>query len=392
MKFMTFFGSDSSQAMRRVSEELGAEASILSCRRVEGGVELIVSVDDSASATLQQADAKPAADVQRPPGNTRPRLQVASSQSEELRMLKRELDASRRTLEREMNAQDWAVEGVKKPSHSIALQICEALDIAPRIGAALARKVPAKESPDVQREMIRSLLRRQLKSIPTPAEGVTALVGPPGAGKTSTIAKIAAEFVRTGRRNDIALITTDNTRIAAQEQLRVYGDIFQVPVHTANSADEAARILKILGNKQYILLDTAGIGFRDRDGIDSLGSLIASLPDIDVLLTLPADREAYVLEEIIDAYSQLPITGVVATHLDEAVRIGGLISMLIKKRLPTVWISDGAQVPGNLTAATSAALVSQAFSLAREFKKRQRSTVAPQDRDENQTFLRGQRV
>lgn len=384
MKFMTFFGADSSQAMRRVSEELGDDASILSCRRVEGGVELIVSVEGE---TVAKTAAKPA-----PAAPERAALRTASSQSEELLLLKRELQASRRTLEREMKHHDWAAESAKNPSQAIALQICEALDIDPRIAAALARKVPATESSEVQREMLRSLLRRQIRTLPAPREGVTALVGPPGAGKTSAIAKIAADFIRSGRRDDIALVTTDNTRIAAQEQLRVYGDIFQIPVHSASTANEAARILQVLGNKQFVLFDTAGISFRDTDGLDNLNSLIASLPDIDVLLTLPADREAYVLEEIVEAYSQLPITGVIATHLDETVRIGGLISLLIKKRLPTVWLSDGAQVPGNLKLATAADLVNRAFLLAREFKKRQRSNFAEQRSRVPTQALRGQRA
>ena len=386
MKFMTFFGTDSSQAMRRVSEELGDDASILSCRRVDGGVELIVSMEGEIPANAAQSPARTAKAA------PRPALHTASSQSEELRQLKRELGVSRRQLEREMNSHDWAVENAKNPSQAIALQICEALDIDPRLAAALAKKIPGSESSEVQREMLRSLLRRQLRILPTPREGVTALVGPPGAGKTSTIAKIAAEFVRTGRRDDIALVTTDNTRIAAQEQLRVYGDIFQIPVHTANTADEAARVLQILGNKQYVLLDTAGIGFRDSEGLDNLNSLIASLPDIDVLLTLPADREAFVLEEIIEAYSQLPITGAIATHLDEAVRIGGLISMLIKKRLPTVWVSDGPQVPGDLAPAVAADIVNRAFLLAREFKKRKRSGFTDQRGIAAAQTIRGQRA
>ncbi|MFT5577035.1 MAG: flagellar biosynthesis protein FlhF [Bermanella sp.] len=394
MKFLTFFGSDSSQAMRQVSEELGDDASILSCRRVKGGVELIVSVDDSAVSASPKAQSEPTPkySAASPAPVRRPTLETVASQSSELLQLKKELHATRSMLEDGIKDQDWVIQSAKNPSSSIALQICEALDVDVRLATALANRIPAGESPEVQREMLRSLLRRQLKTLPTPREGVTALVGPPGAGKTSTIAKIAAEFIRTGRRDDIALITTDNTRIAAQEQLRVYGDIFQIPVHAANSADEAARLLKILGSKQYVLLDTAGIGFRDSEGLDNLGSFIASLPDIDVFLTLPADREAYVIEEIIEAYSQLPISGVIATHLDEAVRIGALVSMLIKNQLPTVWLSDGAKVPGDLHAASPADLINRTFLLAREFKKRQRSSALDRSNKAARQPIRGQRA
>ncbi len=376
MKYMTFFGTDSSQAMRRVTDELGSNASILSCRRVEGGVELIVTVEET------QAAAAPTERVLRP----------VSEQSEELLQLKQELHHSRQTLEREMHKRHWAAENAKNPSQKIPMQICQALDIEASLASSLMRNIPEDEPPEIQREKTRSILRRQLRTLPTPREGVTALVGPPGAGKTSTIAKIAADYIRSGRREEIALVTSDTTRIAAQEQLRVYGDIFQITVHSANSADEVARLLEILGNKQFVLLDTAGIGFRDQDGLAALQSLIASLPDIDVFLTLPADREAYVLEEIIDSYSQLPITGAIATHLDEAVRIGGLLSVLIKHRLPSVWLCDGDKVPGNIAPATAEALVASAYQMAREFKKKQRSAGLELAGSSTISTLRGQRA
>ena len=360
MKVVNILAADSSQALRRVSEEFGPDASILACRRVEGGVELVVSVEESATA---------------PARPERPILSQAFTQPEVLRDFKRELARSRQLLERGMKSQGWAIAGARNPSRRGALQICQALDIAPDIAAALCRTIPVEESIEVQRGLLRDALRRQIRTLPPPTAGITALVGPTGAGKTSTIAKIAASFVKAGRADDIALVTLDTLRIGAQEQLRVYGDIFRLPVHNAANTDEAARLLDLLADKPLILLDTTGIGFRDREGLQSLGSLFASLPDMDVLLALPADREHHVLEEIVGAYVELPLTGLVPTHLDEAVRIGGLLSTMIRRRLPVVWYCDGSAVPGHLRVADPTALVTKAFAMAREFKTRQRSAA-----------------
>nr|WP_246386521.1 AAA family ATPase [Litorivivens lipolytica] len=216
------------------------------------------------------------------------------------------------------------------------------------------------------------MLRRALRTLPVPREGVTALVGPAGAGKTSSIAKITADFVRNGKADDIALITTDTTRIAAEEQLRIYGNIFRVPVHAASNAHEAAHLINMLSNKRYLLIDTEGVGIRDTAGLERLQSLFGALPDMDVFLTLPADRDQHTQWEITQRFRQaLPLNGIVATNLDQCVRLGALMSVLIQSRLPAVWFSDGTRIPGNLKAAESKWIIAEAIRLAREFKRSQ---------------------
>lgn len=377
MKVVNILAADSSQALRKVSEEFGPDASILACRRVEDGVELVVALEESA--------AQP-----RPARSEQPNLSTAFAQPEALRDFKRELAHSRQLLERGMKSQGWAIEGARNPSKRGALQICQALDIAPDIATALCRAISPDESIEVQRDLLRSLLRRQIRTLPPPTAGITALVGPTGAGKTSTIAKIAASYVKAGRADDIALVTLDTLRIGAQEQLRVYGDIFRLPVHNAGNTDEAARLFDLLSDKALILLDTTGVGFRDKQGLESLSSLFASLPDMDVLLALPADREHHVMEEIVGAYAELPLLGLVPTHLDEAVRMGGLLSTMIRHRLPVVWYCDGSAVPGHLRVADSTALVTKAFGMAREFKSKQRSAAQCTQQQQSTHGARGQ--
>lgn len=345
MKTKTFLGADSTQAMRKVKQALGDDVTLLSCRRVKDGVEIVVGVD---------AQPEPSAAY-----SPSPRQQ-----------LRQELDQTQRDLRHFARNTDWASESAKNPSNRKLVEFLKALDIEPRIGAALLRQIPADERLEVQQEMLHSMLRRALRTLPVPREGVTALVGPAGAGKTSSIAKIAADFVRRGRSDDIALITTDTTRIAAEEQLRIYGNIFQIPVHAAANANEASHLIDMLSNKRYLLIDTEGVGIRDNGGLDRLQSLFAALPDMDVFLTLPADRDQHTQWEITQRFRRaLPINGIVATNLDQCVRMGALMSVLIQSRLPAVWLSDGTRIPGNLKAADSKWIISEAIRLAREFKR-----------------------
>lgn len=344
MKTRTFIGTDSTQAMRKVKEALGDDVTLLSCRRVNNGVEIIVGVEAEAAPTYQS-----------------PRQQ-----------LRKELHQTQQDLNHFARTTEWASERAKNPSNRKLVEFLKALDIEPRIAAALLRQIPQDERMEVQQEMLHSMLRGALRTLPVPREGVTALVGPAGAGKTSSIAKITADFVRNGRADDIALITTDTTRIAAEEQLRIYGNIFRVPVHAASNAHEAANLITMLSNKRFLLVDTEGVGIRDTAGIERLQGLFGALPDMDVFLTLPADRDQHTQWEITQRFRQaLPLNGIVATNLDQCVRLGALMSVMVQSRLPAVWLSDGAHIPGNLKPADSKWMIAEAIRLAREFKRSQ---------------------
>lgn len=358
MKVHTFLGADSTQAMRKVKEALGNDVALLSCRRVNDGVELVVGVENAVQN----------------PTTPRPALVSSANTNDAARQrLQKELARARAGMEEVSRGSEWVSERAKNPSGRPVLTFLKTLDIEPRIASALLKRLPEDVLPELQQELVHGLLRKAIKILPTPAEGVTALVGPPGAGKTTTIAKIAADFVRRGRREDIALITTDTQRIAAEEQLRIYGNIFQVSVHAAATASEAAELVRMLNHKKYLLIDTAGIGIRDDRGLLQLRELFSVLPDIDVFLTLPADREHHVQREIVERFGQLPLNGVIATNLDQAVRLGALLSVLVQSRLPAVWYSDGPRVPEDIKRADAQSLIAEAWRLGREFARRQHS-------------------
>lgn len=360
MKVHTFLGADSTQAMRKVKDALGNDVTLLSCRRVNDGVELVVGVESPVQAQARAVKKPSLVASSVPHSNDAARQRLQS-----------ELSKAREGLEQVARGNEWISERAKNPSGRPAIDFLKTLDLEPRIASALIKRLPENNNPALQQELMHSLLRKAVRTMPPPAEGVTALVGPAGAGKTTTIAKIAADFVRRGHRNDIALITTDTQRIAAEEQLRIYGNIFQIPVHAAASASEAADLIAMLEHKKFLLVDTAGIGIRDDRGLGQLQDLFAVLPDIDIFLTLPADREHHVLQEIAQLFQQLPLNGVVVTQIDQAVRLGALISVLIQRRLPAVWLGNGPRVPDDLKSADAKFIIAEASRLGRDFHRRQ---------------------
>ncbi|MEE2653845.1 flagellar biosynthesis protein FlhF [uncultured Spongiibacter sp.] len=397
MNVKKYRAADSEQAMRMIRAAHGPDAVILDCQSVAGGVELVVSWEgepslptatdadkertalDALRSRREQAESPaPAARQEAVSGASGP--QLAWSQNDELHDLKQELAAMKSMLMSQLKDNNWQQLTAKQPAKKSSHQMLSAMDIDPSIAESLQRELPSDESEAVQREMLKMLLVRQLPISEPPRTGAICLLGPQGAGKTTTIAKLAAQHVMQHGRDDIAILTTDSGRVGAQEQLRAYGRILQIPVHSADSPQEAARTFRVLQKKSVVLIDTAGLSFRDHEGLDELEKLLAGLGGAHCYLTLPADVEAYVQSEIIDAYSRFNLAGVVISRIDEAMRLGGLLSNLIQHRLPAVWCTNGPKVPQNLCVADAGKLVNMAMKMAMSFTPPARRQAADSGR------------
>jgi flagellar biosynthesis protein FlhF len=425
MQVKRYRAADSQQAMRLVRAAHGPDAVILDCHTVEGGVEVLVSLDEGAEATSGSAPSfaeqarspqqlaqqitrqfgtasakgkektaldallerqqkakevsgqaqalsqpKPQNERQNTGGGPTQAPHIAWSQQDELFTLKQDLASMKSMLMGQLKGHNWQQASFQAPERSGLNDFLSALDIDPALGKRLASEIPAEESDGLQREMLQMLLSKQLPVMTPPRSGAICLVGPQGAGKTTTIAKIAAQYVLTHGRDGIAILTTDVARVGAQEQLRAYGRILQIPVHSAGDLEEAVKTYRILRKKTLVLIDTAGISFRDTQGITELQRLTSAMQDVQVFLTLPADTEAYVQSEIIDAYAGLSPRGAVVTRIDEAMRLGGILSNLIQHRLPVAWCANGPKVPQNLSSADAAKLVNMATRMARAFENK----------------------
>jgi len=187
--------------------------------------------------------------------------------------------------------------------------------------------------------------------------GIVALVGPTGVGKTTTIAKLAAKFILKHGSSQVALITTDNYRIGAHEQLNIYGRILDVPVRVASSAQELRHLINGFADKRLILIDTAGMSQRDMKLVEQINTLQQNELSIKSYLVMSAATEYKAMNAIIKAFSVFDPQASILTKLDEAAMIGSAISSIIEHNLPLSFIADGQQVPEDIHSPDARSLI-----------------------------------
>jgi flagellar biosynthesis protein FlhF len=189
--------------------------------------------------------------------------------------------------------------------------------------------------------------------------GIAALVGSTGVGKTTTIAKLAAQFILKHGTREIALITTDNYRIGAHEQISTYGKILDAPVRVAADADELRQHIESFSDKRLILIDTAGMSQRDLRLADQLRTLQHNDFPIQSYLVMSATTQYKSALEIMDAFQTLEPQATILTKFDEAVTKATALSALIERRMPLSFITDGQQVPEDIYVPDAVALIQQ---------------------------------
>ena len=325
-------------------------------------------------ATLPGARLPTADTVPAPAAVTVPTLTVVADNAADAResdaqlvQMRGELAAMREMIEREMHRlTDERLRG--SPVRMQAMELMEDYGFDAGITRDIALQIPADTEAHRGRGLMLGLLSKKLpvtEADPLETGGVVALVGPTGAGKTTTIAKLAACFAQRHNARDVALVTTDTVRIGGREQLHGYGRQLGIAVHEADSAQGLALVLERLRDYKLVLIDTAGLGQRDRNLVGQLNWLRAS-GQVQTLLCLPANSHFADLDEVVRRFSTVQPQGVVLTKLDETGRLGSALSVVVDHQLPMAWVTDGQRVPDDLHRANSAHLVLRLDQLRRE--------------------------
>jgi flagellar biosynthesis protein FlhF len=316
--------------------------------------------------SLQVAEAvQPARPIVAPPT-----LTVIARDDEEMRQLRNEVAGMRQVIEREMHRfTDERLRG--NPVRAAALDLMDEYGFDAGISRDVAMQIPLDTEAHRGRGLMLGLLSRKLPIAPVdPLEsgGVIALVGPTGAGKTTTIAKLASRFLERHAARDVALVTTDTIRVGGREQLHSYGRQLGIAVHEADSDAALQQLLERLRDYKLVLIDTAGMGQRDRALAAQLHWLRASRV-VRSLLVLPANAHFSDLDEVVRRFAGADPQGVILTKLDETGRFGSALSVVADHRLPITWVTDGQRVPDDLHRANAASLVLRLEDLRRAADK-----------------------
>lgn len=295
-----------------------------------------------------------------------PTLTVVAQDEAEIRQLRQEVAGMRQVIEREMNRfTDERLRGC--PVRATALDLMDEYGFDAGLARDVAMQIPLETEAHRGRGLMLGLISRKLPIAPVdPLEegGVIALVGPTGAGKTTTIAKLASRFAEKHAPRDVALVTTDTTRIGAREQLYGYGRQLGIAVHEANSGTDLDQLLERLKDYKLVLIDTAGLGPRDRALAAQLQWLRAAR-QVRTLLVLPANTSFGDMDEVVRRFGAANLQGLVLSKLDETGRFGNALSVAVDHALPITWVTDGQDVPDDLHRASAANLVLRLEDLRR---------------------------
>lgn len=182
------------------------------------------------------------------------------------------------------------------------------------------------------------------------------VVGPTGVGKTTTIAKLAAESaIKYGKK--IAFITTDTYRIAAIEQLKTYATILNIPIEVAYNLEDFQKATEKFSHYDLVFIDTAGRNFRNKEYVKELRNIIDFEQELETYLVLALTSKQRDMEEIVKQFSLIPITHFIFTKMDETASLGSMFNMAAAHNVSVAYVTNGQNVPDDIVKTTSAVLV-----------------------------------
>ncbi len=414
MKIQRFFAADMRRTILKVRETMGPDAVILSNKRVEGGIEIVAAIDydDSLLAKNTQAsvaetelvtEAEPAAETEmdfseeKPASreeiwndvrlsrhipepvvrktvkertvNTKTRLDTSYINKQEepaITEMRGELKSLRGLLVNQLSGLAWGNETHFHPLRARMLQRLIGLGLSPALARNIAEQV--KESEDFEHNW-RMALGELSHRLPVQNDdiieqgGIVALVGATGVGKTTTIAKLAARYILRHGKGKVALISTDNYRVGAHEQLKSYARIMGAPIRIAADLQELQDALRKFSDKSLVLIDTAGMSQRDMQLNEQLTMLQQGARQVQTYLVMATNSQRGVLSDVARGFRQINLAGCILTKADETTSLGGALSVAVENELPIAYFNDGQKVPEDIHPARAHSLVSRAVSI-----------------------------
>jgi len=278
-----------------------------------------------------------------------------------------EVASLRKLLEHQVSGLMWQEMERKEPVRAMIIKWLNSAGFSDEIADNLASYVPEDASSSEVQQYIQALLQDKIfigQNEILLKGGAIALLGPTGVGKTTTIAKLAAQFAIKYGPEQVALITTDTYRIGAHEQLATYGKIMGCAVRVAKDADELSQILYQFREKRLVLIDTAGMGQRDVRLSEQLETLMSSSGvNIKSYLVVPSTAQRRVVEEALQHFKRIPLSGCILTKIDESLGLGEVLSVTMKHALPISYITTGQRVPEDIEIAKVESLISDTLTM-----------------------------
>jgi flagellar biosynthesis protein FlhF len=365
MKIKSYYSRSVEGALAAAREELGSEAMLVESRKAApearhlGEYEVVVALTSEAPARAKAPEQSPV---------SRDRL------SQDVADLKKELEGMRRAITRTAFAPPQWLSGAPDPSDAYAVLTANevAPDLAREIVQGAESRLAGGSSPRAAQIRqtrdsfaYQSALTQELESRFTvqpwlgrteSGSRITALVGPPGAGKTTTLVKLAVNYGLACRRPAL-LISMDNVRIAAADQLRSYAGILGVGIHVLDTVSALAQVIEENRSKDLILIDTPGLAYSELADSPALARFLATRTDISTQLTLAASVKPADLARMVDAYQIFQPQRLIFTKVDETASFGPVLNEAVRTGMPLSFFAAGQRIPEDLEEVTAARLI-----------------------------------
>lgn len=367
MKVKKYVADSMPEAMKKVRNELGHDAVILNSKEIETGgffgfftkksIEVIAAIDTTLTVKKPEANRKV---VKRT-------SEVQTNEQQKNLEIMNEIQQLKSLIQTMSNEKIESHQEYPEPFAKIDEQL-NAHEVSPSLRLTAMKEAlkrwynldDAQKNEELILQWIKEIFLEETSGIDM--GGITFqkkfinIVGPTGVGKTTTIAKIAADSVLK-KQKKVALITTDTYRIAAVEQLRTYAKILNIPLEVVYSVDDFKKAKELFAHYDLVLVDSAGRNFRNKLYVEELKKVIDFNDEVETFLVLSLTSKYRDMEAIYEQFSLIDIQKLIFTKKDETSYYGAMLNMVTKYRIGIAYITTGQNVPDDIIEGSSERMI-----------------------------------
>lgn len=377
MSSKRFVAKTAREVMTQVRNELGADATIISHREINGWHEITATQTTTKSLSPTPTKDPLGSDKQLLAKRAQEMLVLFNSKQDareakldseqkvpepvakkeedqnSLEALLSEVREMKTSLQSQLNDISWGATSPHNQTKNMLISNFIDLGFNQDLIKRVIKKLPIDLGYEDALLWTRDLLSKNIKSTEDESEilqgkGIYALLGPTGVGKTTTIAKIAARYALENGNSSVGLISTDTYRIGGNEQLRIYAKIMGVDMLVAKNLDELNAATEKLSDKKLILIDMAGLSHKDAMVKTQLQMLSDAKTSIKKVLCLNANNTTEGLNAVAMAYAKTGLEACIITKADEAITLGSALNVVMKNKLKVLYLTNGQRVPEDI--------------------------------------------